>query len=112
MRGFHILFCCLFLALTFASAGAPLLAADIKSSREAYPDDRADADDAPGLEDFCYGQRRICRKVCNLRFRDDKIGCPHNCDSREVRCTRAGCFKWTEQELLIAGRFGAAPCPQ
>jgi hypothetical protein len=113
MRWASLLLCCLFLA--FAGAGAPLLATDLKNPRQAYPDDGP----PPGgahiereVAEFCAKQRYICRKICNLRsrFEDRFDGCPSSCDTREVRCNGAACFRWTEPELLIAERFGGYKC--
>jgi hypothetical protein len=67
---------------------------------------------APGVAEFCRKQRQICRKICNLRFRDDLSGCPQTCETRSARCVSAACFKWTEQELLIGERFGGSRCAQ
>jgi hypothetical protein len=117
VRGASLLFCCLFLAFTFAGASAPVLASDLKSPRQAYPDDRSYSDDASAEEkvaDFCYDQRRICRKICTLRsrFEDRFDGCPQSCESREIRCARTACYRWTEPEFLIAERFGGYQCLQ
>jgi hypothetical protein len=112
MRWANLLFC-LFLAFAFAGGSTPLFASDLKSPHQSVPDDdRAYSDEAPEEElvAFCYAQRQICRKVCRLRFRDDQIGCPQSCDSREVRCGKIGCFKWREPELVIAERFGGFEC--
>jgi hypothetical protein len=114
MRWAGLLWCCLFLAFSMAGAAGPLLAADLKTPREAYPDERrpsarADKED---IADFCYRQRQICRKICYLRFRDDLVGCPQSCDSREGRCTKTGCFRWTEPDFSIAERFGGFQCRQ
>ncbi|WP_125461670.1 MULTISPECIES: hypothetical protein [Rhodomicrobium] len=114
MRWANRLCCCLFLAFVVAGAGAPLHATDLKSPHKTYPDERLNADDGPTADDvveFCYGQRRICRKVCYLRFRDDLIGCPQSCDSRVSRCATTGCYRWSEAEIIIAGRFGGYQCP-
>jgi hypothetical protein len=67
---------------------------------------------APGVAEYCHKQRQICRKICNLRFRDDLAGCPQTCESRLPRCINTACFKWTEQELLIGERFGGYRCAQ
>jgi hypothetical protein len=115
MRWAGLLWCSLLLAFTFAGAATPLLAADVESRRQTYPDDRSHSDKGMTEEDvaeFCDSQRRICRKICYLRFRDDLIGCPQACESRESRCTRTGCYRWTEPELLIAERFGGYECPR
>jgi hypothetical protein len=115
MRWASLLFCCLFLAFTLAGAGAPpVLAADVGPPREAYPDAPPESDRATAekVADFCYSQRQICRKICYLRFRDDLVGCPQTCDSRESRCTRTACYKWTEPEFLVAERFGGYQCFQ
>lgn len=115
MRGAKFLICTLVLAFALAGAGAPLFAADLKSSPQATsPEDDSSADDGPSDEEvaeFCYGQRTMCRKICRLRFRDDDIGCPQNCDSRVSRCMKTGCYKWTEPEFVIAERFGGYRCP-
>jgi hypothetical protein len=99
---------CLFMAFGFAGASAPLLASDLKSPRQSYPDGAEQK--AEELDEFCHSQRRICRKICNLRFREDLVGCPQSCDSREVRCGQTGCFRWAEPEYLIAERFGGYKC--
>jgi hypothetical protein len=117
MRWVNLSFCYLFLAFTLAGAAAPLLAADVAPPRQAYPDDRQDSDDAQTEEkvaEFCYSQRGICRKICNLRsrFEDRFDGCPQSCESREIRCSRTGCYRWTEPEFLIAERFGGYQCLQ
>ena len=117
MRWANLLLCCLFLAFTLAGASAPLLASDLKSPRQTYPDDRPDGNDAlhaQEVAEFCHGQRRICRKICDLRsrFEDRFDGCPQSCESREGRCTRTGCYRWTEPEFLIAERFGGYQCHQ
>jgi hypothetical protein len=116
MRWAKLLFCFLFLAFTFAGATTPLLASDLKEPRQAYPDDGPDSDDDPAIEatEFCYTQRKLCRKVCHLRsrFEDNFDGCSSSCGSREIRCTRTGCFRWAESEFLIAERFGGYKCAQ
>ena len=74
MRWAGLLFCYLFLVFTFAGASAPLLAADLGSSRDTYPDERSYSNDVPierEVAEFCYRQRYICRKICNLRSRFD-----------------------------------------
>jgi hypothetical protein len=114
MRWTGLLWCCLFLVFTFAGAAGPLSAADLKSPPP-YPDEGRYSRNAPreaDVPDFCFTQRQICRKICNLRFRDDFVGCPQSCDSRESRCTKTGCFKWTEPDFLIAERFGGYQCSQ
>jgi hypothetical protein len=105
---------CLFMAFSFAGASTPLLATDLKSKRDAYPDDRRHSEDAKAeeLDEFCYSQRKICRKICYLRFREDLVGCPQSCDSREVRCGQTACYRWSEQEYVIAERFGGYKCVQ
>jgi hypothetical protein len=110
MRWASLLFCCLFLAFTFAGAGAPLLASDLKSSREA--DDRGFSSKAEEVAEFCYEQRVICRKICRLRdrFEDRFDGCPQSCESRELRCNSTACFRWTDPDFIIAERFGAFRC--
>ena len=114
MRWANLLLCCLFLAFTFVGASAPLLAADVATPRQAYPDGGPDSGDTQEVAEFCHGQRRICRKICDLRsrFEDRFDGCPQSCESREGRCTRTGCYRWTEPEFLIAGRFGGYQCHQ
>lgn len=117
MRRAGLLFCCLFLAFTFAGVSAPLLATDLKSPRQASPDSRGysnDELDERDVAEFCYSQRVICRKICNLRsrFEDRFDGCPQSCVSREGRCIRAACYRWTEPEFLIAERFGGYKCIQ
>jgi hypothetical protein len=116
MRWTNLLFCCLFLAFTVVGASAPLLASDIEPPGKTYPGERADSDDAPGEEvaDYCYTQLQMCRKICNLRSRfDDRFdGCPQSCESRETRCVRTACFRWSEPEFLIAERFGGFKCLQ
>jgi hypothetical protein len=113
MHGVKLLLCCLFLAFTVVGASTPLLATDLKSERQTYPDDRSD-DEVTEREvaEFCYVQRGICRKICNLRSRfDDRFdGCPQSCESREGRCSRTGCYRWSEAEFLIAERFGGFQC--
>lgn len=114
IHGVKLLLCCLFLAFTVVGASTPLLATDLKSERQTYPDDRSDDDEVTEREvaEFCYVQRGICRKICNLRSRfDDRFdGCPQSCESREGRCSRTGCYRWSEQEFLIAERFGGFQC--
>lgn len=109
VRWATVLLCCLFLAVTFAGAGAPLFATDLKQPRQSGP---SEEEQAEKLADFCYGQRQICRKICRLRFRDDDVGCPQSCDSRVSRCDKTGCYKWLEPEFLIAERFGGYRCAQ
>lgn len=115
MRWASLLFCCLFLAFTFAGAGAPLLASDLKSPREAYPNDGPHSGKARSekeVAEFCYEQRQICRKICNLhsRFEDRFDGCPQSCESREIRCISTACYRWTEPDFIIAERFGGFKC--
>ena len=117
MRWVNVLFCYLFLAFTFAGVNAPLLASDVDSPRQTSPDDGPDSGDAlqaQEVAEFCHGQRRICRKICDLRsrFEDRFDGCPQSCESREGRCTRTGCYRWTDREFLIAERFGGYQCHQ
>ena len=115
MRWASLLFCCLFLAFTFAGASGPLLAADVEPPRKSYPDERLDSDDdGQDVAEFCYGQRQICRKICVLRsrFEDRFDGCPQSCESRETRCVSTACYRWTEPEFLIAERFGGYKCAQ
>jgi hypothetical protein len=114
MRWANLLLWCLFLTLTFAGASSPLLAADVAAPRQAYPDDRSDSDDVQEVAEFCHEQRGICRKICDLRSRFENRfdGCPQSCESREGRCTRTGCYRWSEPEFLIAERFGGYQCHQ
>ena len=114
MRWVNLLFCCLFLAFTLAGAGVPLLAADVASPHKTYPDERLDSDDAQDVGEFCYEQRQMCRKICDLRsrFEDRFDGCPQSCVSRESRCISTACFRWSESEFLIAERFGGYKCAQ
>jgi hypothetical protein len=116
VRWANLLFCCLFLAFTFAGAGTQILAADVGSSREAYPDERRYSDKEPIETEaarFCYGQSQICRKICDLNsnFEDRFDGCPQSCESRVARCIKAGCYRWREREFLIAENFGGYRCP-
>jgi hypothetical protein len=106
MRGAIIVFSCLLLAFAWAGAGAPLRASDLEPPRQDYTDDRQE------VADFCYEQRRICRKICRLRFRDDDVGCPQSCDARVARCRKTGCYRWTDPDYLIAQRFGGFQCMQ
>ena len=115
IRWANLLFCYLFLALTFAGASVTLQAADLGESRQSFPDERSYKDNKlPEIEvaEFCYLQGRICRKVCNLRsrFDDEFNGCSHSCDSRAGRCTRTGCYRWVDPDFLIAEKFGAYKC--
>jgi hypothetical protein len=109
MRWASLLFCCLFFAFTFAGAGAPLLASDLKSPRE---NDGSYSSKAEEVAQFCYEQRVICRKICRLRdrFEDRFDGCPQSCESRELRCNATACFRWTDPDFIIAERFGAFRC--
>ena len=115
MRWAKLLICCLFLAFTFAGASTLVLATDLKSPPQSYPDDRSDA--APtgrDVADFCFSQRQMCRKICRLRsrFEDNFDGCPSSCESREGRCAKTGCYRWSEPEFLIAEKFGGSKCIQ
>jgi hypothetical protein len=115
MRWAGLLFCYLFLALTFAGASAPLLAADLGSQRQSYPDDRSYSNEEQGereVAQFCYTQGQICRKICDLHsnFEDGVDGCPQSCESRAGRCTRTGCYRWTEPDFQIAEKFGGYKC--
>jgi hypothetical protein len=104
------------LAFTFAGATVPLLAADLRAPREAYPDnDRPLSGGAltqRKVAEFCDRQRQICRKVCNLRsrFEDRFDGCPHSCDARETRCMSTACYRWTDPDFIIAEKFGGYKC--
>ncbi len=113
MRWASLLFCCLFLAFTFAGASAPLLAADVET-RKTYPDSRLEDEQEVDVAEFCYEQRQMCRKICDLRsrFEDRFDGCPQSCVSRESRCVSTACFRWSEPEFLIAERFGGYKCVQ
>lgn len=117
MRWVKSLLCCLFLAVTIVGMGAAVFAADLKSQRQDYPDDR-DYSSRPSrkesVAEFCYSQRHICQKICSLRSKfDDRFdGCPNSCISREMRCGKGGCYRWSEQEMLIAERFGGFKCIQ
>jgi hypothetical protein len=115
VRWANLGFCCLFLALAIAAAGASLHATDIHSRRQSDPDDRRRSDQARTerkVAAFCSMQREICRKICNLhsRFEDRFDGCPQSCESREIRCIATACFRWTDPDFLIAERFGGAQC--
>src|SRR5262245_15707741 len=110
MRCARLVFCCLLLAFAAAGARTPLLAADLAPPRHSGADE--DAAMAKEVVEFCRGQRHICRRICDLRsrFEDRFDGCPHSCDSREVRCGRTGCFRWADPEYLLAQKFGAHKC--
>ena len=117
MRWAKLLCCCMFLAFAFAGARAPLFASDLEPPRNSSTHERQYADDAQkeeAVQQFCYRQRQICRKICNLRSRfDDRFdGCPQSCESREIRCGGTTCFRWTEPEFIIAERFGGYQCAQ
>src|SRR5262245_55535370 len=116
MRWAHFVFCCLVLA--FVAAGgdrAPTLAADLSAPPRAAPGNHPYAEDGLSerdVADFCHGQRGVCRRICDLRsrFEDRFDACPHSCDSREGRCTRTGCYKWSEPEFVLAQKFGGHKC--
>ena len=113
MRWAGLFFCCLFFVVAFAGGSTPLGATDLKSPRQT--EERNASDNVPREEkiaEFCEDQRQICRKICRLRFRDDDIGCPQTCVSRESRCFVSACYRWTEPEFLIAERFGGLKCFQ
>jgi hypothetical protein len=130
MRWANLLFCCLFLVFAFAEAPVPLLAADFGSpqvNRDQGEDDGGgidiggSEDDAQSSDkelkarevaEFCYEQRNICRKLCDLHsnFDDRFDGCSHSCDSRQGRCTRTSCYRWSGSEYVIAQRFGGNKC--
>jgi hypothetical protein len=115
MRWANLFFCCIFLAFTIVGGGTPLLASDLEPPRQSYPDDRQSSDNGQSETDaveFCDTQGQICRKICRLRFRDDLVGCPQSCETRVGRCTKTGCFRWTEPDFLIAERFGGFKCAQ
>ncbi len=101
----NLFFWCLFLALTFAGAGTPILAVDLAPRSDNTQTERE-------VAQFCYSQRQICRKICNLRsnFDDRFDGCPQSCETREIRCISTACFRWTEPDFLIAERFGGFRC--
>jgi hypothetical protein len=112
MRWASLLVCCLFLAVLVAGAGAPSRASDL-GDREGLQQESGDSDNDPeNVAEFCYSQLQICRKICTLRsrFEDRFDGCPTSCESREMRCNRTGCYKWSEPEFLIAERFGGYKC--
>lgn len=114
VRWIKLSICCVFLA--FAGAGEPLHAADIGSSKESYPQGRAEPDKAPierEVAEFCYGQSQICRKICDLRsdFDDRFDGCPPSCEARVARCIKTACYRWRETEFVIAEKFGGYRCP-
>lgn len=117
MRRINSLFFYLFLAFSLVGTSVAVLAADLDSRREAYPDDD-DYSETRGLSEeevaeLCYSQRYICRKICNLRsnFDDNFDGCRDSCESRVTRCMRTGCYRWSEPEYLIAENFGGFRCP-
>jgi hypothetical protein len=112
MRRTTPFFCCLFLALILAGPSAPLVAADLGSAPKADKGDKGATERE--VAEFCHGQRQICRKICdmNSRFNDRFDGCPHSCDSREVRCIRTGCYRWTEPDFVIASKYGAHRCAE
>lgn len=96
-----------------AGTGAPPFSTDIEQQPRTYPDNGPPPDQAPTereVAEFCSGQLYICRKVCDLRSRNDFTGCPQRCESRAARCTRTGCYRWTEPEYLIAESFGGQQC--
>lgn len=107
-----LLFCCLLLSITIVAAAAPVNATDIYSRRQSEPEDSRRADPQLEVAEFCHMQRKICRKICNLRsrFEDRFDGCPSSCDSRELRCNATACFRWTDPDYIIAERFGGAEC--
>jgi hypothetical protein len=87
--------------------------AAVELPRPADPDAMPSADNARrgrDVAEFCDGQRKICRKVCALRFRNDFIGCPQACESRQTRCVKTGCYRWPERDFLIAKNFGGYEC--
>lgn len=116
MRWASLLCFCMFLAFTAGVVNGPAFAADLGEQRQDYPDERAseeNVDPAQQVAEFCYGQGRICRKICRLnsKFDDNFDGCPQSCESRAGRCSRTGCYRWSEPEYLIAERFGGYRCP-
>jgi hypothetical protein len=116
MRWAGLLFCCLFLAFTVVGGNAPLLASDLEPP-QANSDDRSDDNDAQTareVAEYCYAQGEICSKICYLRsnFEDRVDGCRHSCETRVIRCSRTGCYRWPESEFLIAERFGGYKCYQ
>lgn len=112
MRWAKLLFCCLFLAFTVAGASAPLFASDLKEPRDGYRADSDDDSEEQDVAEYCFSQLQICRKICTLRsrFENNFDGCPQSCESREMRCSKTGCYRWAEPEFLIAERFGGAKC--
>jgi hypothetical protein len=112
VRWANLLFCCLLLSITIVGAAAPLHATDIYSRRQSDREDTRRADPELQVAEFCHMQRKICRKVCDLRsnFDDRFDGCPHSCDSREFRCNTTACFRWTDPDFIIAEKYGAAEC--
>ncbi len=120
MRGASILIVCLLMALTLAGAGTSLFAADLGDRERVERDDyeRDDEDYSNNgltereVAELCYSQQYICRKICNLnsRFENDFDGCKTSCGSRAMRCTRTGCYRWSEREFLIAENFGGYRC--
>jgi len=105
--------CYLLLALSLAGAGTPLLAADL-GSRQTSPDGRSHSEKQEDVAEFCYEQRQICRRICRMRsrFEDRFDGCPSSCESREMRCSRTGCYRWSEPEFVLAENYGGHRCPQ
>jgi hypothetical protein len=98
-----------------AETGATSFTTGIEAQPQPDADNSAPPDNRPTEQDvaqFCGIQSQICRKVCDLRSRNDFTGCPQRCESREARCTRTRCYKWTEPEFLIAGSFGGQQCLQ
>ncbi len=91
----------------------PAISSDLP--RETNPADRPNSDNAltaREVSEFCDGQRYLCRKICYLRFRDDRIGCPQACESRVARCIKTGCYQWAEADFVIAEKFGGYRCPR
>lgn len=95
--------------------GATPFTTGIEPQPQPDPENTAPPDNRPTEQDvaqFCGTQNLICHKVCDLRSRNDFTGCPQRCESREARCTRTRCYKWTEPEFVIAGSFGGQQCLQ
>jgi hypothetical protein len=113
MRWANLLLCCLLLAFVVAGASSPLLASDLGAPRNEQADDDDESPEV-ALAEYCHSQQQICRKICTLRsrFEDRFDGCPQSCESREIRCSRSGCYRWSESEYVIAERFGGAQCAQ
>jgi hypothetical protein len=106
--------CYLLMAFCLAGLSMPLVAADLGQQGQSRPDHRSHTEKQEDLAEFCYVQRQLCRKLCHMRsrFEDRFDGCPSSCESREIRCSRTGCYRWTEPELVIGETFGAYRCSE